>query len=169
MNLTAGQHENAGVSEPVYDCVDFGGSSSTTNTNRLAWSVVYIPFFCTCTGSVRFDICSIYAQILHICAFTQLDKQGFQFPIFLPLSKPLVHSLPRSIIFRQIPPGHTGPQNPENSVKQISVISLRSIHSFGLIPKVRLDDFPLFICYFAVSHGIKVSLFFNTALFAALS
>ena len=37
------------------------------------------------------------------------------------------------------------------------------------ISKVRLDDFPLFICYFAASHGIKASLFFNTALFAALS
>ena len=145
MNLTNGQHENAGISKPVYNCVDFSGSFSTTNTNRLLWALSAFPFL-PCTGSVCLDIRSIYAQILHICAFTQLVKQSFQFPIFLLLRKPLVHSLPRPIIFRQILPRRTDSQNPENSVKQISVISLRSPHSFGLIPKVRLDDSSLFIC-----------------------
>ena len=44
MNLTTRQHENAGISESVYNCMDFGGSSSTTNTNRLVLGIVHISF-----------------------------------------------------------------------------------------------------------------------------
>lgn len=45
MDLSACQHENTRIAQSIYDCMDFGGSSSTTNTNRLVLGVVHVPFF----------------------------------------------------------------------------------------------------------------------------
>ena len=55
-------------------------------------------------------------QILHIRILANTFKQLLEFFAFLPLRKPFVHCLPRTIVFRKITPGSPGVHDPENSI-----------------------------------------------------
>lgn len=45
IDLSAGQFQYQRITQSIYDCVDFGGSSSTTNANALFTIAIFIPFF----------------------------------------------------------------------------------------------------------------------------
>ena len=45
IDLTAGQFQYQRIAQSIYYCVDFGGSSSTTNANTLFTIAIFIPFF----------------------------------------------------------------------------------------------------------------------------
>ena len=100
---------------------------------------------------MRFYISSINTQILHIRILADTFKQLLEFFVFLPLRKPFVHCLPRTLVFRKITPGSPGVHDPENSIQEFAVIRLRSSGFLWCIAEKRFDLLPLYIINFISS------------------
>ena len=87
------------------------------------------------TDALLYKLSSINTQILHIRILANTFKQLLEFFVFLPLRKPFVHGLPRTIVFRKITPWSPGVYDPENSIQEFAVIRLRPFGFFGVLPR----------------------------------
>ncbi len=75
----------------------------------------------------------------------QLLKDALPQSFFAPLVEAAIDRLPRSIAFRQVPPGGTSTQDPKDSVDDLPVIGPRATGFRFLRWQQRLDLLPLFV------------------------
>jgi hypothetical protein len=99
--------------------------------------------FCTLTVPVNLDDGGIHHRVFHI----RLLSDGFEYPRENvrghPIAKPRVDRAPVAEEGRKIPPGATGPRDPEDRLQKPPVVGSATIRIAGFAQAMRFHLRPL--------------------------